>query len=117
MPVRQKAERRKLPKHWGECRDEAEEARWWDANSGRILDEAVRKGTLKITTLEEMVREAKRRMRPGHQPTRQLTLRLPVVVIAAAKAQAARAGVPYQTLMRNVLAEGLKAGARRARPR
>jgi hypothetical protein len=65
----------KLPEHWWECGDEVEEARWWDANSGRIFEEAVRKGTLKVTTLEEMVREAKRRMRSGRSVTKQLTLR------------------------------------------
>jgi predicted DNA binding CopG/RHH family protein len=100
-----------LPRDWAECRDEKEEAAWWDANSGRIFDEAVRKGTLKITTLEHMVREAKRQMRPERQPMQQLTLRLPVDVIRAAQAQAGRKGVPYQTLMRSILTEGLKAHA------
>src|SRR5262249_12651689 len=38
--------KRNLPKHWSECRNEEEEARWWDANSSRIFTEAVRKGTV-----------------------------------------------------------------------
>jgi predicted DNA binding CopG/RHH family protein len=56
--------------------------------------------------LEQMIREAKRRLRSERQRTRQLTLRLPVEVIERAKAEGARQGVPYQTLMRWVLAEG-----------
>lgn len=42
---------RRLPKHWWECKNEAEEARWWDANLNRILEEAI----AKRYTLEELL--------------------------------------------------------------
>jgi predicted DNA binding CopG/RHH family protein len=95
----------KLPKHWWQAKDEEEEARWWDANFERLLDEAIRKGTLRMRSVEEILRQAKRRLRPERRPTKQLTLRIPVEVIEAAKAEAGRSKVPYQALMRSVLTE------------
>jgi predicted DNA binding CopG/RHH family protein len=101
---------RKLPLHWWQAKDEDQEARWWDANFERLLDEAIRKGTLQMASVEEILRQAKRRLRPERQPTKQLTLRIPVEVIEAAKTQAARSHVPYQTLMRSVLTKHFTAG-------
>jgi predicted DNA binding CopG/RHH family protein len=95
----------RLPKHWWEAQDEAEEARWWDANFKRLLEEGIRKGTLRRRSVEEILREARRRERGKGPPAQQLTLRIPVKVIEAAKAEAARAKVPYQTLMRTALSD------------
>lgn len=110
--TRSAAEERKLPKDWSDCRNEEEEARWWDANSGRIFDEAVRKGTLKITTLEEMVREAKRRERAGRQETKQLTLRVPVADLERAKEIGAKEGIGYQAVLKRAIHEGMEQGDR-----
>lgn len=98
---------RKLSKHWSDCQNEAEEARWWDRNLSRIFREAVDKGTLKKTTIEKVLTEAQRKLRGKRPATKLLTLRIPTETIEAAKAQAARQGIPYQTLMRAVLTKGL----------
>jgi predicted DNA binding CopG/RHH family protein len=102
------AQSRKLPEHWSDCRNEAEEARWWDRNLGRIFREAVDKGTLKTTTIEKELAEAKRKLRPKRPATKLLTLRIPTDTIKAAKLEAARQGIPYQTLMRALLTKGLE---------
>ena len=88
-----------LPKHWSDAKNEKEEARWWDANSERLVRAAVRKGTLKVTTLAKLVAEAKEH----EEKTRLLSLRLPESLIDRAKERAGREGVPYQTLMRSIL--------------
>jgi predicted DNA binding CopG/RHH family protein len=97
--------KRKLPKHWWEAKDEAEEARWWDANFERVMEEAIKKGTLRRGSVEEILKEAKRRERGKRGATRQLTLRIPEEVIEAAKREAVRAKAPYQRLMREALTQ------------
>ena len=108
MPTIKRANR-KLPKHWSDARNEKEEARWWDANSDRLVKEAVQKGTLKITTLAKLVAEAKDQA----EKTRLLSLRLPESLIDRAKEKAGAEGVPYQTLMRSILHRELSKPDRR----
>ena len=112
MPNTKNTSNRKLPKHWWEAANEQEEARWWDANFSRLFEEAVRKGTLRMQRVEETIRQAKRRLRSKRQPSKQLTLRISVDVIQAAKRQAAKRRVPYQTLMRSVLTQAFVPTAR-----
>jgi predicted DNA binding CopG/RHH family protein len=108
MPSTRKSKGRKLPEHWSECQNEAEEARWWDANLSRVFEEALDKGTLKMTTVERALAQARHKMRPKRPATKLLTLRIPTETIERAKSEAARQGIPYQTLMRAVLAKGLE---------
>ena len=46
-----------LPYHWHECRDEYEEREWWDAHSEELTWQAVENGTLRTTTLDELIGE------------------------------------------------------------
>ena len=110
MPTTKRANR-KIPKHWSDAKNEKEEARWWDANSERLVKEAVQKGTLKTTTLAKIIAEAK-----DVEKTRLLSLRLPQSLIDRAKEKADAAGVPYQTLMRSILHRELFSGRAEGRP-
>jgi predicted DNA binding CopG/RHH family protein len=95
---------RKLPKHWSEAKNEAEEARWWDANSERLILQAARRGTLKMSTLKQLLAE----MQPKEE-TRLLSLRLPVSDIELAKLQAGKKGIGYQTYLKSLVHQALRA--------
>ena len=96
--------KRKLPKHWSEAKNEAEEAAWWDANSERLMLEAAKRGTLKRSTLKQLLSEiggAK------NEETRLLSLRISVSDIELAKAQAGKKGMGYQTYLKSLLHQAL----------
>src|SRR5262245_43481337 len=98
MPTTKRARERRLT-HWSDAKNEKEEARWWDANSERLLKEAVQKGTLKITTLARILTKAADVK--VQEKNRLLAIRLPESLINRAKERAEAEGVPYQTLMRS----------------
>jgi predicted DNA binding CopG/RHH family protein len=98
---------RKLPKHWSDAKNEAEEARWWDANSERLILQAARRGALKMSTLKQLVAE----MQPKEE-TRLLSIRLPLGDIELAKMQAGKKGVGYQTYLKSLVHQALHAERR-----
>jgi predicted DNA binding CopG/RHH family protein len=98
-----KAKAPKLPQHWSEAKNEAEEAAWWDANAERLTREAAQRGTLKMGTLEQLLAD----MKAQRDQTRLLSLRISVGDIALAKAQAEKKGMGYQTYLKSVLHQAL----------
>jgi predicted DNA binding CopG/RHH family protein len=97
--------KRKLPQHWSQAKNEAEEAAWWDANSERLMIEAAKRGTLKRGTLEQVWAEMKTAAQ--REETRLLSLRIPVSDIERAKAQAEKKGMGYQTYLKSLLHQAL----------
>jgi predicted DNA binding CopG/RHH family protein len=73
---------------------EAEEARWWYENRDWIETFAMKHG----------------RMVPARsvEPTIPISIRLPQSDIQRAKAVAQKKGIPYQSLLKQVIREGLK---------
>lgn len=79
-------------------RDEAEEARWWDAHQDALADEfrkAAAEGTL----------GSGRAARKGATPT--TTIRLDPEDIAKARVQAERHGLRYQTYLKMLIHQAL----------
>lgn len=73
---------------------EAEEIRWFEENRDQIEALAMKHG----------------RMVPARnvEPTVQISIRLPESDIQRAKAVAQKKGIPYQSLLKQVIREGLK---------
>ena len=105
MPNTKRARAAKLPRHWSEARNEAEEAAWWDANAERLTREAAERGALKRGTLEQLVSEMKQAAR--QEGTRLLSLRVPVADIELARAQAEEKGLKYQPYLKSLLHQAL----------
>ncbi len=85
-------------------KSEAEEAKWWDANTALIereFEQAAQDGTLGRGTVAK---------RQGLTPT--TTIRLPPEDIALAKQQAAARGLRYQTYLKSIIHQALHAPAR-----
>lgn len=105
-----KAKANKLPEHWWQCKSEAEEADWWDANASRVLEEAEKTGRMKSGTWKDLrveiekarAADLKRRSKP-----RTIAIRLNEGLVEDYKARAKAEGIPYQTLMRSVLHQEL----------
>lgn len=99
----------KLPRHWSDCKTEAEEAAWWDKHGSREFLKAVKKGELRRSTPTQLMKEIRNAQKEvkRKQPARLLSLRLPEELIDKAKAKAETAGIPYQVLMRSILHKGL----------
>jgi len=98
---------KKLPKHWSAAKTEAEEARWWDANSERLMLRAAKRGALKMSTLKQLMAEVE----ATKEETRLLSLRLAVRDIEMAKVQAQRKGLGYQTYIKSLLHQALTSAA------
>jgi predicted DNA binding CopG/RHH family protein len=104
MPNTKKAKAAKLPRHWSEAKNEAEEAAWWDKNAARLTREAAQRGALKTGTLEQLLADMKKAQR---EHTRPLSLRIPHSDIELAKAQAEQKGLGYQTYLKSLLHQAL----------
>ena len=71
-------------------RSEAEEAEWWDQHQDLIADLLAKHGRRVV------------------EPTKNISMRLPVADIERARKVGEENGIPYQTVIKNVLHEGLK---------
>jgi predicted DNA binding CopG/RHH family protein len=83
--------------------NEAEEAAWWESHEDGLLEDfkkATAEGRVGVGTL------AKRAALPS------TTIRLDPVDIAAARVQAAERGLRYQTYLKMIIHEALRASAK-----
>jgi predicted DNA binding CopG/RHH family protein len=88
---------------------EAEEARWWDSNAGKVesrLLAALRTGTAQVGTAQRLAREARE--------SKNITIRMPVAEIERARELAGKKGIGYQTYMKMLLREALDRETRKA---
>lgn len=91
----------KLPKF----ASEAEEARWWYENRHELAQtfiEAARQGKVKRLT-PEMIKE-----RLAKSASRVVSIRIAESDLEKARAQAAEAGLPYQTYLKSLLHQALE---------
>ncbi len=99
-------------------KSEAEEAAWWASSEGRKtvereMDKGMRNGTAKLyskglnvkrtdpAVLEELMARVRAKQ------TKAVSIRLPAADIEAAKALGARAGIGYQTVLKQIISKGL----------
>ena len=103
--MHKKPARMKVPKF----ATEAEEARWWDNNAGKVetrLLAALRTGTAQRGTAQRLTREA-------HE-SKNITIRMPITEIERARELAGKKGIGYQTYMKMLLREALDRETRKA---
>ena len=81
----------KIPKF----KSEAEEAAWWDANEDYIIDRLKKHGRV---------------VRPlnPEQPTKAISIRIPVDDLERAQTIARQKGIGYQTVLKEAIRKGLK---------
>jgi predicted DNA binding CopG/RHH family protein len=106
MPNTKKAKPAKLPRHWSEAKNEAQEATWWDKNASRLTREAAQRGALQQGTIEELLADMKKAQRDQTTP---LSIRFATADIERAKAQAQEKGLGYQTYIKSLLHQALAA--------
>ena len=101
--------RKSMPKF----KSEAEEADWYATPAGRRqgireFERALKEGTiirekdLTENVLRQLLQQAKERA------TQHISIRIPVADIERAKAVAKKKGLPYQSLLKQIIHEGLK---------
>ncbi len=97
---------------------ESEEAAWYASPDGRryaeeLFDDGKKRGTLKVMPGGEVQRTdpavlAELVARVQSKQTKAVSLRIPVSEIARAKKIAAEAGIGYQTLLKEMISQGLR---------
>jgi predicted DNA binding CopG/RHH family protein len=83
-------------------RSEVEEARWWDANRGKLdraFVKSVRAGSAKRMTRADLLKRV--------ASSRAVSIRLPETDLARMRRLATKKGLPYQTYMKSLLHEAL----------
>jgi predicted DNA binding CopG/RHH family protein len=91
-----------------EFSSEADEATWWDAHRSEVEREIRQRMKLgRPVTLRGML--------AGEKPTRPVTLRIAKEDLEAARRQAARKGIGYQTYLKMLLREALAENASKRR--
>ena len=91
-------------------KSEAEEADWYYKNRNKIKwGKPIRDKNGKLMTPEEIIKDL--------NTSKAISIRLPVSDIELAKQQAADKGIGYQTWIRMLLREGLRAAAPQQRQR
>lgn len=100
-------------------KNEAEEADWWASPEGREtvereMDEGIRNGTAKFypkglnvkptdpAVLQELMNRVKAKK------TETISIRVPVEDLEIAKAMGERAGIGYQTVLKQIISRGLR---------
>ena len=94
MTKRSKNPNRTEPLHIPEFRSYEEEATWFDAHGDMLIERLVKHGKVVPPRIVER--------------TQQLTIRVPVSDIERAREIAANKGLPYQTVLKQAIREGLK---------
>ncbi len=101
----------------GECRTEAEEARWFEENQDRLLkmfQTAAKEGRLRRGAGSMGITIDKSADELAKPPSQKVMLRIPTGDLERARALAAKKGIGYQTYMKSLLHEALDRESRRA---
>src|ERR1019366_8050870 len=105
--------KKKLP----QTRSEAEEARWFEENQGRLpklFEQAEKEGSLRVGGKSIGITLSKKTEALRRPPSQKVVLQIPVDDLDRARRQAARKGIGYQTYIRILLREGLDRQGRTA---
>jgi predicted DNA binding CopG/RHH family protein len=94
MTKRSKNTNRTEPLQIPEFRSYEEEAAWFDAHGDMLIERLVKHGKVVPPRIVER--------------TKQLTIRVPVSDIERARVIASSKGLPYQTVLKQAIREGLK---------
>ncbi|MGA2328505.1 MAG: hypothetical protein ABSH05_19690 [Bryobacteraceae bacterium] len=97
-------------KKLADARDEAEEARWFEENQGRLLklfEQAAREGSLRVGDKSIGITLSKRSAALAKPPSQKVMLRIPTGDVERARRLAAARGLGYQTYIKSLLREGL----------
>ncbi len=89
---------------------EAQEADWWFKNRRKLdkdLVEAARAGELSVLDRKTLLRRVAR-----SKASRMVSIRLPESDLEAARLQAAKKGLPYQTYIKSLLHQALEQQAK-----
>ena len=89
---------------------EAQEADWWFKNRRKLdkdLGEAARAGELTVLDRKTLLRRVAR-----SKASRVISIRLPESDLEAARLQAAKKGLPYQTYIKSLLHQALEQQAK-----
>jgi predicted HicB family RNase H-like nuclease len=97
-------------KKLAEMKTEAEEARWFEANQGRLLklfEQAAKEGALRVGGKSIGITLSKKTETVRKPPSRKVMLRIPTDDVDRARRQAADKGIGYQTYIKMLLRAGL----------
>jgi len=82
---------------------EAEEAKWWDEHMGAVGENLI--AAMKSGTAH---RGGPRRVLQERRESRNITIRMPLTDLQAAREMAQKKGLPYQTYMKMLLHQALE---------